>query len=406
MAKRLTTLVVVSGSLPPELNSCTELLGDIVSYVKSFGVRVVYCGLRRGDRYLFFREAKDPLEIHCGIEYRFSRVGVIRLIQELILPYLVVCYLIIKAIRFQSEVILTYSPPVTLTPITRYFWRCSKYKSVRCLVLRDDFPRWAKDVGIVTGRSLYSMLNRLSMLSRLSSDLVGCQSILNVETSSGQDLRNKDKYFFLQNWRTPLYLDSNSWHERNGQISQLKPLKIIYAGTMGDSQGLDFFHWLRRAKPSPQYFEFHFVGSISSKITNAVGDLISSKIIFIHKKKSQSELKDFIDTCDAGLLLLDSRHTTNNIPGKYLLYLDAGIPMIAMVNPLNELLAEITSNGIGYDLSKNQCPLALKKWLNGYYCEAPDCKRSRFTRLLQEKYHTKNAVMKILEKAGIETFSK
>jgi glycosyltransferase involved in cell wall biosynthesis len=54
--------------------------------------------------------------------------------------------------------------------------------------------------------------------------------------------------------------------------------------------------------------------------------------------------------CHVGLITLDRRLTTHNIPGKLLAYLEAGIPVLASVNPCNDLLKIIDEAGVGVGL--------------------------------------------------------
>ena len=52
--------------------------------------------------------------------------------------------------------------------------------------------------------------------------------------------------------------------------------------------------------------------------------------------------------CDIGLLALDPRHKTHNIPGKFLSYVQAGIPVLGIVNPGNDLLTIVPKFRLGY----------------------------------------------------------
>ena len=49
------------------------------------------------------------------------------------------------------------------------------------------------------------------------------------------------------------------------------------------------------------------------------------------------EIPGLYSQCNMGLLSLDLRHSTHNIPGKFLSYMRAGLPVFANVNPGNDL---------------------------------------------------------------------
>jgi hypothetical protein len=47
------------------------------------------------------------------------------------------------------------------------------------------------------------------------------------------------------------------------------------------------------------------------------------------------------------MLALDPRHKSHNIPGKFLTYMQAGLPVLARINPRNDLEKLIQSEGVG-----------------------------------------------------------
>lgn len=51
--------------------------------------------------------------------------------------------------------------------------------------------------------------------------------------------------------------------------------------------------------------------------------------------------------CHIGLLALDPRHKSHNIPGKFLTYLSAGLPVLARVNPNTDLVSLIEGEKVG-----------------------------------------------------------
>ena len=51
--------------------------------------------------------------------------------------------------------------------------------------------------------------------------------------------------------------------------------------------------------------------------------------------------------CDVGLIALDARHKTHNIPGKFLSYLQSGLPVLAIINHGNDLQLMIEKYQVG-----------------------------------------------------------
>ena len=50
------------------------------------------------------------------------------------------------------------------------------------------------------------------------------------------------------------------------------------------------------------------------------------------------EIPGLYAQCDIGLLSLDKKHKTHNIPGKFLSYMRAGLPVLASVNKDNDII--------------------------------------------------------------------
>lgn len=48
-----------------------------------------------------------------------------------------------------------------------------------------------------------------------------------------------------------------------------------------------------------------------------------------------------------GIVALDTRHKSHNIPGKFLTYMQSGLPVLAVINSGNDLIGMINSNNVG-----------------------------------------------------------
>ena len=59
------------------------------------------------------------------------------------------------------------------------------------------------------------------------------------------------------------------------------------------------------------------------------------------------DLECILPNFKAGIVLLDTRHKSHNIPGKFLTYLKFGLPVFSHVNKNNDLIDIIEKNNIG-----------------------------------------------------------
>jgi hypothetical protein len=78
----------------------------------------------------------------------------------------------------------------------------------------------------------------------------------------------------------------------------------------------------------------------------------SSHNIYSFNSVSQEELQYLLNKSDLGIVNLDKKHTTHNVPGKSLNYLANGLPIIASLNPGNDFIDIVNENGVGYATSK------------------------------------------------------
>jgi O26/O145-antigen biosynthesis N-acetyl-L-fucosamine transferase len=62
----------------------------------------------------------------------------------------------------------------------------------------------------------------------------------------------------------------------------------------------------------------------------------------------QADYLSMVSEFDFGLISLDARLRTHNVPGKLLSYLYWGLPVVASVNPGNDLFAILEDNGAGF----------------------------------------------------------
>jgi glycosyltransferase involved in cell wall biosynthesis len=66
------------------------------------------------------------------------------------------------------------------------------------------------------------------------------------------------------------------------------------------------------------------------------------------------EIPDLYAQCSAGVVALDPRHKSHNIPGKFLTYMQCGLPVLANVNAGNDLAQMIRAEQVGEVCESNQ----------------------------------------------------
>lgn len=123
---------------------------------------------------------------------------------------------------------------------------------------------------------------------------------------------------------------------------------FIYAGNMGVAQGMDCLILLaERLRDRPE-IGFLFVGRGSDAIRlKALSTEKDLQNVVFHEEIDPDEIPLLLAACHVGLLALDPRHTTHNIPGKFLAYMAAGLPVLGRINPGNDLEVIIDEHDVG-----------------------------------------------------------
>jgi glycosyltransferase involved in cell wall biosynthesis len=73
--------------------------------------------------------------------------------------------------------------------------------------------------------------------------------------------------------------------------------------------------------------------------------------ILFYDEIDSSEIPSLCSQCCVGIVSLDLRHKTHNIPGKFLTYMSSGLPVLAKVNPGNDLIALIDERAVGISVT-------------------------------------------------------
>ncbi len=258
-----------------------------------------------------------------------------RTLMELYLPFLMLRGL--RRSPFASsrwDIVAWYSPTIFFGPFVWYLKRTTGARTY--LILRDIFPEWTLDLGIMRKGPIYAFFKAIAYMQYAVADVIGVQTESNLVYIDSWRKRGK-RLEVLNNWQTPA-LDLGSTIQVSSTV--LAGRKIaVYIGNMGVAQGMDVLIDLAQSFRHREDVGFLFVGRGSevSRLKEKVRDNGVSNILFFDEVDS-SEMPGLLSQCFIGLLALDPRHKTHNIPGKFLTYLHAGLPVLALVNGGTDLM--------------------------------------------------------------------
>ena len=240
--------------------------------------------------------------------------------------------------------VVWYSPTIFLGPMANALKRSSGCKSY--LVLRDIFPEWAVDMGLL-GRGLpYRFFKAIEQFQYSVADVIGVQTPANLPYFDSWSNKHRGRIEVLQNWlaEAPNVGCSNSVED-----SPLAGRMIfVYAGNMGVAQGVGIFLELADRLRNRQDIGFLFVGRGSDvKLLREIKKERCLDNVVFHDEIDPSEISGLYAQCHVGMVALDPRHRTHNIPGKFLSYLQAGLPVLASINSGNDLEEIINRERVG-----------------------------------------------------------
>ncbi|OGS94883.1 MAG: hypothetical protein A3H31_04300 [Gallionellales bacterium RIFCSPLOWO2_02_FULL_57_47] len=69
--------------------------------------------------------------------------------------------------------------------------------------------------------------------------------------------------------------------------------------------------------------------------------------VVLHVEIEPAEIPGLYAQCHVGIVALDPRHKTHNLPGKFLSCMQSGLPVLASINPGNDLAELIQREGDG-----------------------------------------------------------
>jgi glycosyltransferase involved in cell wall biosynthesis len=393
-------ICIVSDSFPPLKNSAAVLVFSLAEALASLGheLLVVTPGDNVEKSYAIddFGSFK-ALRIRCGKIKSHNKF--IRGISELSLFFSFPREF--KKTPFaknQWDILIWYSPSIFLSGIIKYLQKLSRN---RYLILRDIVPDWMVDVGIMKKGASYYLLKCFEHYQYRLADVIGVQSPGNMKYIEKLRLPKLQKLEVLENWM-PSTSTIHKLPVTNHQVTNLKSTILkdkkvfIYAGNLGKAQDIeDFADALLFSKDNPN-IGFLILGRGSQKewlesfvkLNNICNVLILDEV-------DLPTLSAYYQQSYAGIVFLDAAHQSHNIPGKFISYLEAGLPVAACVNPGNDLVSIIKNEDLGF-VAKD--PVEFSEKLHAFAGQIPVSKEAnkRSRDYYEKHYQPLVAARKIL----------
>ena len=266
-----------------------------------------------------------------------------RTIGEFLMPFFMINHL--RRSDFLDETfdaVIWYSPSIFLGPIVHWIKRWQQCPSY--LIVRDIFPEWAVDMGLMRRGLPYWFFRLVARYQYAQADTIGVQSPGNRAYFPGRP--GMARVEVLHNWLAEAAV--SGCPIRVAETALAGRFVFVYAGNMGVAQGMHTLLGLAASLQSRNDVGFLFVGRGSEAQRmreQALQRGLNNTVFF--DEIDPDEIPGLYAQCHVGLVALDPRHRTHNIPGKFLTYMQAGLPVLASINPGNDLVGLITTECVG-----------------------------------------------------------
>lgn len=245
------------------------------------------------------------------------------------------------------DVCVNYSPTIFFGPLAK---KLKEHGAFVYLILRDMFPQWVIDQGMIKEGSLIARYFRyFEKLNYRVADCIGVMSEANLKLFNQlhPGYRNVK---VLMNWAdtTPVNRDmvGTNWRDAWGLADKIV---FFYGGNIGHAQDMANLMRLAQKMQRDENAHFLFVGQ---------GD----EVDLIHQLKAEWQLdnvtikpsvpqhiyRELLTQIDVGLFSLSAKHTAHNFPGKLLGYMVEGLPILGSVNSGNDVIDLINGHEAGF----------------------------------------------------------
>lgn len=331
--------LLISDYYFPSVKSGAIIIGDLAEHISELGhqVTVITFSETQSER-VEKRSFKNINILSIRSKWR-NKNRIFRAISECFYSFQIK-----KLIKSNKELkfdyCICYSPSIFYGAALKLVRRV--YNAPVYLIVRDIFPKWALDAGIIKKNLIYYFFKYIEKQLYENADYIGIESKNDMEYFV--KYKSSNRVEVLNNWGSKIDIESIP----NITISENKKTQIIYGGNIGDAQDL---------LGLIQGINFQAIEEIAEITIIGAGDQMH--LIRKYSKKEhipnlnileqipRSQYLERLKASDIGLVRLNARLKSNNFPLKMMGYLQLGMPILASVNSGNEIIELIEEHKIG-----------------------------------------------------------
>lgn len=330
--------LIISDCFYPENKSISRHIYDLLKEISNQNDQAVLIFPKnkkiKNNKNLKIKNIKYiPIEIK-GIK---SKNFLIRGFKELILPFKFL--FLLRKEKIKIDKIIVFSPSIFFGLIFHNLKIIYKCKIL--LIIRDIFPDW------YIQKNRWQILNPLIWIAKMISkiqykntDIIATQS--KYDQKILKKYNKKKKIIIIYNWLTKKFIKR--------KIKKNKICKFVFAGTIGPAQ-----NWERIIKAinvlhnKNLIFQIYFIGNGAKLefLKFRLKELINREKVYFADTINEDKFTKYISRFNVGIISLDQKILFNNFPGKFYSYLESNLPVLADINPSQEISEIIKKNKLG-----------------------------------------------------------
>jgi glycosyltransferase involved in cell wall biosynthesis len=341
-------IALISTDYPPMRTSTAVLVRDLAEQFAALGHRtVVFAPVPDGQQSWQIEEIGGVEVLRLAAPRVRVESNARRAIAEMRLPLtLLRNFQKSPLASTEWDLVVWFSPPIFYRPLISALGRLSKGRARNYMILRDIFPEWAVDLGILKKGPVYFTFRAIALAHYAIADAIGVQSESNLDYLPKWIRSSRRRIEVLHNWLTAT---PNIGCSISVEKTSLAGRKIfVYTGNMGIAQGMEIFIDLVESLRHREDIGFVFVGR-GTEYANLVADCVARSLnnILFFNEIDPTEIPGLLAQCHVGLVALHPDHRTHNIPGKFASYICYGLPVLARVSVGTDLARLIDEEGVG-----------------------------------------------------------
>ncbi len=227
------------------------------------------------------------------------------------------------------DAVIWYSPTIFWAPIIYIIHKKKNIK--KYLILRDIFPQWAVDLEILKENSFkHKILKSFEHFQYSVADTIAIQTEANIRYFDKNE-SFKDKVTILRTW----YDSQDKFIPIPKNIINEIPIEknlILYAGNLGIAQDAEFLLKIVKNMKNFEKIHFLFIGlkkDQNERISKFTDEHLLTNVT-VFPSMDKDKLNSICAISKIGIFCLDQRHTTSNVPGKFLQYISCGLPVFGL----------------------------------------------------------------------------